>query len=162
MGAVVRVGLAVLLVAGVAAASSAAQPQELLRCLTPSEAFVGQFKKVVKARYWGRLGAFRAVRSHGKFAPFPRSLQKGVYFVSVKVVGLGFATWAVSADSYRGGSGVIFGAEPVSRRISTLGVDESFPAVLKGWGISPATHGFDQSRTCAKFFRGFPRTRTPF
>jgi hypothetical protein len=103
----------------------------------------------VKARYRGKLGAFRAVQSHGKFAPFPRSLQKGVYFVSAKVMGLGVATWAVSADAYRGGSGVIYGAEPVSRRISILGVDMS-PAVLKGWGISPATDGFAQSRTCAK------------
>jgi hypothetical protein len=77
------------------------------------------------------------------------SPKRACTFLSAKVAGLGVATWAVTADAYRGGSGVIFGAEPVSRRVSTYGVDVS-PSVLKGWGISPGADGFAQSRTCAK------------
>ena len=119
------------------------------RCLSPSDAFVAQFKKGVKANYRPKLGVFRAVRSRGKFGPIPRSLQKGVYFVSSKVAGVGAATWAVSGDAYVGRGGAIYGAEPIARKISTYGVDIS-PTVLKGWGISPASDGFVASRACAK------------
>jgi len=148
---VIRVGLAVALAAGVATTTSPAHPlaPAASRCVTPSKAFVVQFKKEVKAKYRAKLGAVRAVKSRDKFGPFPRSLQKGVYFVSSRVAGVGAATWAVSADAYRGSSGVIYGAEPVARKISTYGVDVS-PAVLKGWGISPGSDGFAQSRACTK------------
>ena len=119
------------------------------RCVTPSQPFVAQFRKRVKARYRAKLGIFRAVKSRGRFGPFPRSLQKGVYFLSSKVAGGGAATWAVSADAYRGGSGVMYSAEPVARKISTYSMDVS-PANLKGWGISPNSDGFAQSRACTK------------
>jgi hypothetical protein len=147
----IRVALAAILAAGVMATASSAHPvaPAASRRVTPSKAFVVQFEKGVKAKYRTKLGAFRAVKSRDKFGPFPRSLQAGVYFVSSKVAGVGAATWAVSADAYRGGGGVIYSAEPVARKISTVGVDVS-PAILKGWGISSSSDGFTESRACTK------------
>jgi len=119
------------------------------RCVTPSQPFVARFRKGVRAKYRAKVGIFQAVKSRGKFGPFPRSLQKGVYFLSSKVAGVGAATWAVSADAYRGGSGVMYSAEPVARKISTYGIDVS-PAILNGRGISSKSDGFAQSRACTK------------
>ena len=117
------------------------------RCLTPSKSFVSEFKANVKKQYRAKLTTFRSVHSEGTFGPFPRSLTKGVYFVSVRVVGVGTATWAVSADSYAGKGGVIYGAQTVSRRISNYGVDVGLD-VLKRWGIAPNADGFAESRAC--------------
>jgi hypothetical protein len=139
------------MVAAIAATSSPAQPTALAasRCVTPGKAFLVNFKPGVKAKYRAKLRLLRAVKSRGKFGPFPRSLQKGVYFVSSRVPGVGVATWAVSADAYGGGSGVIYSAEPIARKISTYGIDVS-PSILKGWGISSGSDGFAASRACIK------------
>jgi hypothetical protein len=117
------------------------------RCLAPGDAFVSSFKPGVKAAYRSKLGKLGAVRSEGQFGPFPRSLQKGVFFVSARVRGVGTATWAVSADAYATGGGLIFGAEPVSRKVSIHGVDVPL-STLRGWGIAPYANGFTESRAC--------------
>jgi hypothetical protein len=140
----VAIATGVIAILGVASAQAAGGG-----CLVPGKAFVTNFKPGVKSSFRARLGPLRAVRSRGEFGPFPRSLQKGVYFVSAKVPGVGTATWAVSADSYAGGGGVIFGAETVSRKVSTYGVDIGL-GVLKGWGIAPSADGFAKSRACLK------------
>jgi hypothetical protein len=68
-------------------------------------------------------------------------------------VGYGSGHWEGDmgrrADSYAGGSGVIFGSEAVSRKVSTYGVDVGLD-VLKGWGIAPIADGFSESRACLK------------
>lgn len=93
------------------------------------------------------MGTPWAVRSRSHFGGL-RGIREGpVYFVSASVRGYGIATWAVDADAFRSGGGVVLGVGTVARRFSDAGVDIPV-GTLKIWGLTPSAEGYTASRSC--------------
>jgi hypothetical protein len=119
------------------------------RCLPVRPALLAQLKASLTRKAKGKLGKTAAVRSRDDFSGAPLGFQKGVYFVSANLRGLGVATWAVSADAYRTGGGLIFGVGPTARRYSVLGADIPL-STLRAWGLTVTADGYAASRNCTK------------
>lgn len=113
------------------------------RCEKVSAALLSQLKSDLKA---GRkLASPVGVKSRDTFDDGPRRLQEGVYFVSADVKpNPGIATWAVSAEAWRTGGGLIFGIDAAARAVTTFGVDVD-PSTF---GLDEGTEGYDESRNC--------------
>jgi hypothetical protein len=105
----------------------------------------------VRASVRPKLRSARAVKARREdFSKAPRGFSHdGVYFISANLRSKGVATWAVSTSFYRTGGGPIYAVGRLARRVSVFGSGLR-PGVLAGWGVSPSTYGYTQSRACVK------------
>lgn len=120
------------------------------RCRAVPAWTLESIKSGVRASVRPKLRSARAVKARrGDFSNAPRGFSHGVYFISANLRAKGVATWAVSTSFYRTGGGPIYAVGRVARRVSDFGSGLR-PSVLAGWGISPSTYGYAQSRACVK------------
>jgi hypothetical protein len=120
-----------------------------VRCLPVRAPVLKSIRSGLHASVRPKLRAARAVKARGDFSNAPRGFSRGVYFISANLRTKGIATWAVSTSFYRTGGGLIYAVGKLARRVSDFGSDIP-PSVLAGWGISPKTYGYAQSRACVK------------
>ena len=92
----------------------------------------------------GKLRNPQGVKSEGEFSGL-RGLQEGVYFVSADVrPSPGIATWAVSAEQWRTGGGLILAIDPAARAVTDFGADLD----PSGFGLDGSAEGYEESRDC--------------
>ena len=120
-----------------------------MRCLPVRAPVLKSIRSGLHASVRPKLRSARAVKARGDFSNAPRGFSHGVYFISANLRAKGVATWAVSTSFFRTGGGLIYAVGKVARRVSDFGSDLP-PSVLAGWGISPRTYGYAQSRACVK------------
>jgi hypothetical protein len=110
---------------------------------------VATLRGSLKPKLRSKLGTPWGVKSRGHFSGL-RGIREGpVYFVSANVRGYGIATWAVDADAFNSGGGVVLGVGTVARRVSDAGVDIR-ASTLRSWGLAPYAEGYAASRSCVK------------
>jgi hypothetical protein len=100
------------------------------------------------ARRGDRLRRLFAVRSKASFAGKAPELREGVYFVSGND-GAAVFTWAVNAQAWRTGAGLIVAADRQTRAVSPRRWIVSPELLEKRYGISEQTDGYGQARACA-------------
>jgi hypothetical protein len=100
------------------------------------------------ARHGDRLRRLFAVRSKASFAGKAPEVRDGVYFVSGNN-GAAVFTWAVNAQAWRTGAGLIVAADPQTRAVSPDRWVVRPELLAERYGISERTDGYAQARACA-------------
>jgi hypothetical protein len=95
-----------------------------------------------------RLRRLFALPSKADFSGKAPAVREGVYFVSGNV-GAAVFTWAVNAQAYRTGAGLIVAADRQTRAVSPRRWVVPAPLLDERYGISPETDGYNRARACA-------------
>ena len=88
------------------------------------------------------------MRSKASFAGKAAEVREGVYFVSGNN-GAAVFTWAVNAQAWRTGAGLIVAADPQTRAVSPHRWVVDPELLAERYGISERTDGYTQARACA-------------
>jgi hypothetical protein len=75
-------------------------------------------------------------------------MRDGVYFIAGNAGALVY-TWAVNAQAWRTGTGVIVAADDQTRAVSPKPWVVSPRRLAQRFGISPETDGYGRARACA-------------
>jgi hypothetical protein len=101
-----------------------------------------------ETRNGDRLQRLFAVRSKADFSGKAPGVREGVYFVSGNNGALVF-TWAVNAQAWRTGTGLIVAADRQTRAVSPRRWAVNSRDLKQRFGISPETDGYGRARACA-------------
>lgn len=95
-----------------------------------------------------RLRRLFALRSKADFSRKAPAVREGVYFVSGNM-GAAVFTWAVNAQAWRTGTGLIVAADGQTRAVSPRRWVVDARDLGRRFGISPHTDGYARARACA-------------
>ena len=88
------------------------------------------------------------MRSKASFAGKAAEVREGVYFVSGNN-GAAVFTWAVNAQAWRTGAGLIVAVDPQTRAVSPHRWVVNPELLEARYGISERTDGYAEARGCA-------------
>jgi hypothetical protein len=101
-----------------------------------------------ETRNGDRLQRLFAVRSKADFSERAPDVRAGVYFASGNE-GAAVFTWAVNAQAWRTGTGLIVAADRQTRAVSPRRWAVNPRHLKQRFGISPHTDGYARARACA-------------
>jgi hypothetical protein len=96
----------------------------------------------------GELRRLFAARSKDSFSDKDPKVRSGVYFVSGNI-GAAVFTWAVNAQAWRTGNGLIVAVDRETRAVSPQRWVVRRQVLRERYGISERTDGYSRARACA-------------
>ena len=96
----------------------------------------------------GELRRLFALRSRASFSGKDPQVRAGVYLVSGNI-GVAVFTWAVNAQAWRTGRGLIVAVDAETRAVSPRRWVVSPRLLDERYGISEQTDGYARARACA-------------
>jgi len=128
--------------------ASDGQPRDVSSggCPRAPEALAAVLREGVRRR--GELRRLFALRSRASFSGKDPQVRAGVYLVSGNI-GVAVFTWAVNAQAWRTGRGLIVAVDAETRAVSPRRWVVSPRLLDERYGISEQTDGYARARACA-------------